>query len=391
MAEFNAFLRGIRVLDLSQYIPGPMAGLFLADMGAEVLKIEPPNGDGMQHLGPRDADDRPIFYRAMNAGKTVQRMNLKDAVERAAFLDLVRDADVLIEGFRPGVMKRLGIDFPVLHEVNPSLIVCSISGYGANASLGPMAGHDANYLAMMGMLDRNGSDGPVFFDPPVSDLAGSLFAATTILGALHGRRNGSGGCHIDLALADTVMPLQMMQVADYGANGTVPGRGETYLNGGAAYYQVYRTADRGHVIIGAVERKFWEAFCAAADRPDWVGRHAETLPQHALRREVAAFFAGMSVEEAYRRFGHVDCCFSVVNDLGEALSTRHLQERELVRTNEAGDLQALFPVRIDGTPPANRPAVRDAGSTPAFNGFASTRSAVTASNGDSRQARKGSS
>lgn len=362
-SPLGAFLTGVRVLDLSQYIPGPMATLFLADMGAEVLKIEPPQGDEMQSLGPRDAQGRPVFYRALNAGKAVCRMNLKDADERKHFLGLVRDADVVVEGFRPGVMARLGIDWPVLSGVNPRIVMCSISGYGAGATLAGKAGHDANYLAQMGVMDRNGGDMPLYFDPPVSDVAGSLFAAMAILGALHGRERSGRGCVIDLALADTVMPLQLMQVADYGANGAVPERGETYLNGGAAWYQVYATADGRHVILGAVEPKFWRAFCEACARPDLVERHGEPLPQHSLREDVAAIFGSMSLDEAAARFGVVDCCFSVVNDLGEALAEGQVRERRLVRKTQGGELQALFPAWIDGAPPATRSDLEAAATT----------------------------
>jgi crotonobetainyl-CoA:carnitine CoA-transferase CaiB-like acyl-CoA transferase len=351
---FATFLDGVRILDLSQYIPGPLATLFLADMGAEVLKIEPPAGDEMRTLGPRDALGRPIFYNSLNAGKTIRRLNLKDDAGRAAFLELVRSADVVVEGFRPGVIDRLGIGYEVLKSINAGIILCSISGYGAGSSYAGKAGHDANYLALAGMLDRNGTDGPIFFDPPVSDVSGSLFAAVAILGALHGRRRTGKGCAIDLALADTAMPLQMIQIAAYGANGTVPGRGETYLNGGAAYYQVYLTGDGRHVVLGAIEPKFWQAFCHAANRPDWVARQADTLPQRALRDEVADFFSALSRAEIEARFQDVDCCLSVVNDLGAAMTDVHTAERKLVRENADGDLQALFPAWIDGAPPSPR-------------------------------------
>ncbi|MGE0313450.1 MAG: CaiB/BaiF CoA transferase family protein [Lautropia sp.] len=371
MSSLAMFLQGVKILDLSQYIPGPMATLFLADMGADVLKIEPPGGDEMQAMGPRDAQARPVFYRALNAGKSVCRLNLKDEAGRLALLGLVEEADVLVEGFRPGVMQRLGIDYPVLSRVNPAIVMCSISGYGVGSTLASKAGHDANYLALMGVLDRNGSDRPAYFDPPVSDVAGALFAAMTILGALHGRRRSGKGCAIDLALADTVMPLQLMQVADFGSNGTVPQRGSTYLNGGAAWYQVYRLRDAAHAVLGAVEPKFWRAFCAAAGRPDWFARQREALPQHALLADVAAYFATLSSAEARARFADTDCCFSIVNDLGQALAQPHIDERRLVRHNALGDLQALYPAWIDGVPPQaradarrlDRPAFRQASSS----------------------------
>ncbi|WP_181180062.1 CoA transferase [Mesorhizobium sp. B2-1-3A] len=348
------FLAGVRVLDLSQYIPGPLATLLLADMGAEVLKVEPPRGDEMRTLGPRDALGRPIFYNSLNAGKTVKRLDLKDDADRSVFLDLARSADVVVEGFRPGVLERLGVGYEVLKSVNPRIVLCSINGYGARSAYAAKAGHDANYLALKGMLDRNGTDKPIFFDPPVSDVAGSLFAAIAILGALHGRVRTGKGCAIDLALADTAMPLQLIQIAAYGANGTIPARGETYLNGGAAYYQVYATRDGRYVVLGAIEPKFWEAFCNTAGRSDWIERQLEALPQHALRDAVASFFSSLSKDEIEARFQDVDCCLSIVNDLGEALADVHTAERGLVRRNAEGDLQALFPALIDGTPPSPR-------------------------------------
>lgn len=357
--DLSGFLKGLRVLDLSQYIPGPMATLFLADMGAEVLKIEPPQGDEMRKLGPRDGQGRPTYYRALNAGKTVCRMNLKDRDDHAAFLDMVRAADIVVEGFRPGVMTRLGIDWPVLKQINPRLILCSISGYGAGSSKARRAGHDANYLAEMGVAHRNGDAAPAFYDPPLADSAGSLFAAMLLLGALHGRNRTGLGCMIDLALADTIMPLQMMQIADFGATGSVQHRGNYYLNGGAAFYQVYGIADGRHVVLGAVEPKFWANFCIEAGRPDLIARHGDAMPQTALRAEVAAILAPMTAEEVERRFGPLDCCLSVVSDLGQALASAQVTERQLVRADDGGEIQSLLPVWIDGFPPRLRAPLRE--------------------------------
>lgn len=350
----SGFLQGIRVLDLTQYIPGPMATLFLADMGAEVLKVEPPDGDEMQRIGPKDAEGNPVFYEALNAGKTALRLNLKDAGEREMFFDLVRTADVLVEGFRPAVLTRLGVDWPVLSRINPRLVMCSISGFGAVSPLRDVAGHDGNYLALQGIMSRNGMQRPTFFDPPLADTGGALFAAMSILGALHGRNRTGLGCVIDLALADAVMPMQLVQVADFGTNGTVPRPGSTYLNGGAAYYQVYATADGHHVMLGALEPKFWCNFCEAAERPDLVARQGETIPQETLTAEVSALMASMTLAEARARFGAVDCCFSVVQDLGQALASDHISARRLVRSDADGRLQALFPAWVDGEAPRLR-------------------------------------
>ena len=363
ISRLGLFARGVRVLDLSAFLPGPLASLLLADMGAEVLKIEPPAGDAMIGLGPRDSAGNPVFYEAVNASKTVRRMDLKHPAERAAFLELVRGFDVLIEGFRPGVMARLGLGYPVLRAINPGLILCSLSGYGAAGPMAMAAGHDANYLAGSGVMHRNGSP-PAFYDPPLADVSGSLFGVIAILGALRARDADGLGCEIDIGLGDTPMPLQLFQIAEHGATGAVPQPRATYLNGGAAYYQVYGTADGRHVALGAIEPKFWAAFCTAAGRPDWIARQTEPLPQASLIQDVAALLDTLPLDACVARFGPADCCLTPVLDLGEAIASPHHRGRGLVRTAADGTLQALFPARVDGTPPASRPKLQPAATQP---------------------------
>jgi alpha-methylacyl-CoA racemase len=357
-SRLGLFARGVRVLDLSAFLPGPMASLLLADMGAEVLKIEPPAGDPMTQLGPRDRDGHPLFYESINAGKSVRRMDLKQPESRAAFLHLVAEADVLIEGFRPGVMQRLGLGYDVLREVNPRMIYCALSGYGATGPMAGHAGHDANYLATAGVLHRNGTDAPMFYDPPLADVTGSLFGVVAILGALRAREADGKGCAIDIGLADVAMPLQLFQVAAHGAIGTVPQRRQTYLNGGAAYYQVYATSDGRHIALGAAEPKFWRAFCEAAGQSEWIGRQAEALPQIGLIADVAALIGTLTFAECVERFAAPDCCVSPVLDLAEAVVSPHHRERGLVSRSPDGALQALFPARVNGAGPPRRPKLR---------------------------------
>ena len=349
------------MLDVSAFLPGPFCSILLADMGAEVLKIEPPAGDAMTELGPRDAAGVPIFYHAINAGKKVRVMDLKKPEVRAEFLQLVLEYDVLIEGFRPGAMARLGLDYAVLREINPGLVYCSISGYGASGPLAQAAGHDVNYLASAGVLHRNGGDMPVFFDPPIADYTGSLFGVISILGALNARKADGLGCEIDIGLADVIMPLQLIQVAAYGAIGDVPQPRHTYLNGGGAYYQVYATNDGRHVALGAIELKFWRAFCLAADRPDWMERHGEPLPQIALIKNVAAYFSSLSLSDCTSRFASPECCLSPILDLGEAVASPHHRERGLISVAPHGALQSLFPAYVNGLPPASRERLRPDG------------------------------
>jgi alpha-methylacyl-CoA racemase len=373
MSLLTSFLRGVRVLDLSRYVPGPLASLLLADMGAEVVKIEPPSGDDLQDLGPRGPDGRRVFYESINAGKAVLQLDLKKAADKDVLLELVATADVLIEGFRPGAMKRLGIDYKFLEAVNPRLIYCAINGYGATGPMALAAGHDSNYLALAGVLHRNGIGDAIFFDPPISDTSGALFAVIAILGALHGRTRTGRGCEIDLALADVAMPLQLLQVAGVGATGHVPGREETYLNSGAAFYRVYRTSDGRHIALGAMEPKFWRAFCEAAERPEWIVRQSEPTPQKDLIPEVAAYFASLTLAECVVRFEGVDCCISPVLDLGEAIDAPHVRHRGLVRRDARGDVQALFPAVVGGSTPCIRERLRPISTDEARAAFAARR------------------
>lgn len=353
------WLAGVRVLDLSQYIPGPLATLLLADFGADVLKVEPPRGDEMRNLGPRGPRGEAVFYEALNAGKRVRRVDLKQAAGRDVFLAWARKADVLVEAFRPGVMARLGLDYDSLAAINPGLVYCSMSGYGVGGELEQAAGHDANYLALAGVLHRNGTPDPMYFDPPIADTVASLFAVIAIQGALRERERGGRGCHIDLALADVAGPLQLMQVAGYGALGYSPGPRDTYLNGGVARYQIYRTRDGRHIALGAMEDKFWRCFCDTAGHPEWLSRRDEPVPQKALIADLGAYFGGLTLEECLRCFAAPDCCVTPVLSLAEALESRYVQQRGLIRRGDDGSLQTLFPVRLNGEPPSGRAAVRE--------------------------------
>ncbi len=359
MYRLNESLRGVRVLDLSRYLPGPLATLLLADLGAEVLKVEPPAGDEMRRLGPRDAAGQPVFFDAINAGKSSCRMDLKQPQVRERFLALAKDADVLVESFRPGVAKRLGVGYDELSRINPGIVYCAMSGYGMNGPLAQAAGHDANYLALAGVLDRNGDEHPAYYDPPMADTAGALFAVIAIQAALAARARDGRGCEIDLGLCDALAPLQTFQIADYGARGASPHRAETYLNGGAACYRVYRTSDARHVVVGAIDETFWVRFCNAAGRPQWIARAWEPMPQRALIGEVQALFATMTLAQCIERFEPVDCCVTPALTLAEAAQSPQWQARELVRRSPAGQLQALFPARVNGHPPPSRPPARE--------------------------------
>jgi len=356
VSRLNTFLAGTRVIDLSRHMPGPLATLLLADMGAEVIKIEPPAGDELRSLGPRGDEGTSIYFQAVNAGKTTRRMDLTIAAVREEFLGLVKGADVLIESFRPGVMARLGVAYAVLKEINPRLVYCSLNGFGYHGPEAQRPAHDVNYLALAGALHHNGGN-PPFFDPPFADCAGSLFAAIAILGALHGRARDGRGCEIDLALADVVMPLELLHLAELAA-GIVPRPREGILNGGAAAYNVYATADGIRVSLGALEPKFWRAFCASAERPDWITRRDDPLPQHELKAELAAMFGTLTLAECNARFTSCGCCFAPILDLRSAIDSPHYRDRGLVRESSTG-IEAVFPAVVDGETPASRSPLKD--------------------------------
>jgi alpha-methylacyl-CoA racemase len=357
-SRLGAFLTGVRIVDLSRHLPGPLATMLLADMGAEVIKIEAPGGDDQRRIGPRGPDGQSVFFHAVNASKTTRTIDLKSETGRSTLREMTKNADVLIESFRPGVMTRLGVDYESLKAANQGLIYCSLSGYGQAGPCAQDTGHDGNFLALSGIMHRNRQTKPSYYDPPIADCAASLFAAIVILGALRGRESDRKGCHIDMSLADAPMALQMFQLAHLGVSGVVPSAAKGYLNGGAAYYQVYETSDHRHVMLGAIERKLWVLFCEAAERPDWIERHQESEPQSDLIRDVAAVVAGWTLKECEQRFGKVDCGLSPVLDLGEAVRHPHHRQRGMLALAPLTGFQALFPALIDGRPPVARSPIK---------------------------------
>jgi crotonobetainyl-CoA:carnitine CoA-transferase CaiB-like acyl-CoA transferase len=353
--KWGSFLGGLKVLDLSRHLPGPLATLLLVDMGASVIKIEPPAGDEMRAIGPIGERGLSIYFEAVSAGKIGLRLDLRNLVDKERFLALVDEADILLESFRPGTLDRLGLGPKLLTERNPRLIYCGLSGFGTTGPRRAQAGHDNNYLALNGVLAGTGlTDQPVFFDPPVADVTGSMMATIAMLGAVNKRTRDGAGCILDLALADSVMPLVSFPLAGLDAGRGAPVREGELLNGGAARYRVYRCADGKFATLGAVEPKFWAAFCAAAGRPDWVARFDDPIPQTALIAEVIQFFAALTLAEATERLEPADCCFAPVLTLDQAVETEQMQARGLVRRGEDGHWQALFPGQVDGEAPAIR-------------------------------------
>jgi crotonobetainyl-CoA:carnitine CoA-transferase CaiB-like acyl-CoA transferase len=356
-SRLHTFLEGIKIVDLSRYLPGPLASLLLNDLGAEVIKVEPPTGDGLKQVGPHFDDGRPAWHASVNAGKKFMTVDFRLESDKLALHDLIATADVLIESFRPGVMASIGFDLQALREKHPALIIVSLSGYGQSGPLEQAAGHDNNYLSTAGFLAGVGSSKmlPSLIFPPLADCLGSMFAMSTILGAIHARHKDGQGCYIDIALADVVSPLMVFDLAGLGCSGSLPLRSEGLLSGGWACYKIYQTLDGREVALGAVEPKFWSAFCVAGGRIDWVERQGEALPQVALINEVAAFFRNYSLQEILNRFENIDCCLTAVLQIQESVQSDYARERGVVkRAIGHPGYEAVFPAWINGVPPDGR-------------------------------------
>ncbi len=279
-------LEGVRVLDLSQYLPGPFATRMLADLGAEVVKVEPPAGDPLRHIDPHGKPGSSPFYDLINAGKTVVVLDLKAPAENAAFADLVSRADVLLESYRPGVLHRLGFGEERLKALNPRLIHCALSGFGQTGPDRLTSGHDLGYEAMTGNLSACGTaERPVIPYPPMADHAGAMQAVTLILAALLARGRSGKGCFLDVSLMESLLLWQAPALT------VAQPLGAGVINGGVAFYQIYRTADGRFISLSPIEPKFWTNFCNAVGRPAWIARQHEPVPQTALIADVAALIA----------------------------------------------------------------------------------------------------
>ncbi len=350
-------LAGIRVLDLSQYLPGPYAGQILADLGAEVVKIEPPAGDPFRRVPPLDGDGLSAFYKLINAGKTVVRLDLKDAAGKAAFLDLVDRADGLIESYRPGALARLGLDAEALRARNPRLVHCALSGYGQNGPDALRAGHDINYMAMSGGLSSSGTAArPIGAYPPTADFASGMQAALTVIAALLGRERSGRGATIDTSIAETVLAWQPLALTAAGRPGAEAARDQGRLSGGAACYRIYETADGRFVTLGALEAKFWANFCRALGREDWIARQWEALPQIGLIAEVAEAIAARPLAGLEALLAGVDCCYQAVLEPAEVPEDSQIRARGLLRAYPGPEprVEVAFPATFDGGPPEPR-------------------------------------
>ncbi|MCC7194144.1 MAG: CoA transferase [Gemmatimonadaceae bacterium] len=346
-------LAGIRVLDLSRLLPGPLCAQHLADLGAYVIKIEDPKvGDYV----------RPAVRTLANRGKDALALDLKAAEGREIFLRLLDDADVVLESFRPGVMERLGLGYDVLSARRPAIVHCAITGYGQHGPRQAAAGHDINYLAVTGVLDQTGSaEGPpVIPGFLISDiLGGTLTAAMGILAALMGARATGKGRYVDVSMADAVMAHCVLPLAEFNESRAVHARGRGTHTGGVPRYNLYAASDGRYLAVGAQERKFWDALCDALGLAHLKPLHQATgMEADQVKRELREAFARRSAAEWIAVLGPLDCCVSQVLSVEEALSDAGFVERGTIRHRGDGTASTFgFPLLMsDFACPADRPS-----------------------------------
>lgn len=348
----RAPLAGIRILDFTAMLPGAICTQYLADLGAEVTKIEPP-GHGEAARGNNTSQPSGIFH-VTNRNKRSYAIDLKQADGVEMVLRLIAGADILVESFRPGVLTRLGLGWDDARAVNPRLVYCSITGYGQEGPLSQKAGHDINYQCYGGIVGQNVIDGsrPSSGTVPIADLGGgALTSAVGILAALFDAQRTGLGRHVDIAMTDAAMALNVAALSSkmmFGGHDPVPGR--DILSGGLPCYNTYRTADDRYLAVGALEPKFWQAFCLALGRPDLVARGWQMGPERdAAVAEIGSAIATKTLDEWMAIFAEVDACVAPVLTLEESLAGEQAKARGMVIEVSGGGAtttQFALPIRM---------------------------------------------
>jgi alpha-methylacyl-CoA racemase len=344
-------LSGIRILDLTRLLPGAFCTMLLADMGADVIKVEAPGGGDYMRWTPPLVDGKSVLFNALNRNKRSLSLNLKAEPGRELLLRLVENADVLVEGNRPGVMRRLGLGWDILHARNPRLVMCSITGYGQDGPFAARAGHDLNYMATAGGLGLNGAKGgpPVPLSVQVADIGGGgLQPAVAILGALVAVQRGAEGRWLDVSMTDGAVSWLALALAARGGGEEV-GRGDQRLAGRHACYRVYECKGGGFYSVGALEPKFWAALCVAIGRPDLVGlQFAEGVEAERVHRDMEAVFASRTRSEWQDELSGLDACCEPVLELDEVATHPQVAARRLIAHRKTGvEVRPAVPMRQD--------------------------------------------
>lgn len=352
-------LEGVRILDLSRYLPGPFCTQILADFGAEVIKVEDPKGGDLgRSLTPCIEGESARFY-TVNRNKKSISLDLRKEEGKAIFKKLVASADVVVDQFRPGVMAQMGLGYDQLREINERLIYCAITGYGLTGPLRDVAGHDLNYLSLAGVTGLTGTyqGPPAMSGVQIADIAGgTLYAVIAILLALASREKNGKGQLCDVAMLDGSISLLAYTLGEWSGWGRLPERGNDVLTGGYACYNVYQTKDNQYVSLGAVEDKFWAEFCERIGRPEYIKMQWDTAQQPEVIADVREIMRGKTRDEWVEFFASSDICFTPVLTLEEMCEQPQVVAREMIlklrNVRNSGKDVALtgVPVKLSETP-----------------------------------------
>jgi alpha-methylacyl-CoA racemase len=366
MTKNSAPLEGVRILDLTRLFPGPLATMMLGDLGAEVIKVEDPrSGDLTRHWPPLKGGIGRGFL-ALNRSKLSFTVNLKDPRGRDLFLKLAEKSDVVVEGFRPGVIDRLGIGYPQLRQVRDDIILCSISGYGQDGPYRDRAGHDINYCARTGVLGltgvRNGP--PMILGVQVGDVTGGTWQALAgILGALFQRERTGRGQWLDIAMTEGALTTAALMLANAVIGEPIPKRGEAPLAGGYPGYGVFETADGCFLSVGGLEPHFFDALCEALGLPEHKGKTGLLGAEgQAVRAEIARVIRSRTRQEWMKVFEKVEACVEPVLEGEEVFSDPQLNHRGMffeMDHQTAGTLKLMStPLRLANRRPPRLPPPR---------------------------------
>jgi crotonobetainyl-CoA:carnitine CoA-transferase CaiB-like acyl-CoA transferase len=327
-------LKGVRILDFTRLYPGPLGTMMLADMGAEVIKIEDMNTPDYMRFYPPYIKSESAGYLAVNRSKRNIAMNLKHKKGVDIFFSLLPTADIVVEQFRPGIMDEIGLGYEIARRVKTDIIYVSLTGYGQNGPYARNAGHDINYIGYSGILATTGSrkTGPIIPGAQIADVAGGAYLTIiACLSALWAREKTGQGQKVDVSMLDAILPLMTLQMAHYHAAGLAPAPGESALTGGLACYGIYRSADGKYIALGILEEKFWKSFCEMVGRPEWIdqqfviGEIAERL-----RGAIAALFKTRTRDEWIAAAKEYDTCLTPVLEIGEIETDPHVQARNMI-------------------------------------------------------------
>ncbi len=324
-------LEGIKVLDISRALPGPFCTQILSDCGAEIIKVEDRTGDPSRHTEPQIAGNGARYY-SVNRNKKSLTLDLRKPEGKEIFKNLVVKSDVVVDGFRPGTMDKLGLGYEVLSKVNPGIVQCTLSAFGATGPWRHTPAHDINVSSLAGVTYLTGGEDapPAMSSVQIAGLGGALYAAIAILTALHNRNKTGRGMFCDVSMLDSSISMLAYTLADWSGLGRLPRRGHEMLTGGFAYFNVYETSDHKFISLGASETPFWTKFCNIIDKPEFIEKHKKREMQDEMVAEIRKIIKQKSFDEWNRVLSGEELCYAPVLRLDEVSEHPQVLDRQMV-------------------------------------------------------------